>query len=202
MAPTSPTLTPESLVTLRVDEPFEYFINDRKVRVRPNVDVVMPFDHLVYLAGSPFSTGRERLAEVRHIRGQYGFFNNTEAWNNRPKLRFYDESGAEISTPYSDPDGTLAPLDGPVDPQFMAQELDRLRKRQAFLENQLGVEDASRESIAASEATVDMSPNPVRERTATDDPIQQSAKTTAPVDTPPTADAPPKMDSPSKVKVS
>lgn len=144
------------------DEPFTYRWGTRQLTLKPGTRTVLPFEHMVTIAGDPFAKVARgaRLAETKRLRFRYDLGNTVQGWENRPKLRFYDQDEQEYMTVLRDPDGETGivtpgqQLD-PSDPRQVEGAIAKLQRQLHQLQQQLNGAEAGAASEARSDAKAD-----------------------------------------------
>lgn len=144
------------------DTPFTYRWGTRQLTLQPHTRTVLPFEHMVTIAGDPFAKVARgaRLAEVKRLRFRYDLGNTVQGWENRPKLRFFDQDEQEYMTVLRDPEGETGivtpgqSLD-PSDPRQVEGAIAKLQRQLHQLQQQLNGAEAGAQAEARSDAKSD-----------------------------------------------
>lgn len=144
------------------DVPFVYRWGTRQLTLKPHTPTVLPYEHMVTIAGDPYAPVARgvRLAEEKRLRFRYDLGNTVQGWENRPKLRFEDQDGNEYMTVLKDPQGESGILgpDGqhdPTDPRQVEGAIAKLQRQINQLMQQLSGAEAGQAAEARSDAKPD-----------------------------------------------
>lgn len=144
------------------DTPFTYRWGTRQLTLQPHTRTVLPYEHMVTIAGDPFAKVARgaRLAEEKRLRFRYDLGNTVNGWENRPKLRFFDQDENEYMTVLADPSGETGIIgpDGshdPTDPAQIEGVIAKMQRQIHQLQQQLTTAEAGVAAEARSDATSD-----------------------------------------------
>lgn len=164
------TPTASSLVTVtnNSDRDFTYrYVTDR-VTLRAGMQMVIPYAHMVLIAGDPFATlhNDRRSEEVLRIKYRYGVDADPN-WQDHPdvpNLTFEDSDGNEYMTIIKDPMGAAGVMPpGELDLSSAAavqREIERLKSQMNQLMRAQNAAEAADASLARSDASEDAPPDP------------------------------------------
>lgn len=167
-------------------EPYTYRQGGRTIVLKPNVPMVVPFEHIVKFAGNPWATSERgaRQAEVRRVKGIHGI-TNEDQWERRPHIKVTNQDDEIIPTVLWDPEG----VSGIVGPNADLDTSDRgaiitAIERMKGQINQLSRKLNEAESAESADARSDARPDAPRKATAKPRPaptdIRQDSPRTVP----------------------
>lgn len=144
------------------DTPFTYRWGTRQLTLQPHTRTVLPYEHMVTIAGDPFAKVARgaRLAEEKRLRFRYDLGNTLGGWEKRPKLRFFDQDENEFMTVLVDPSGETGIVGpngqhDPTDPAQIEGVIAKMQRQIHQLMQQLSTAEAGQASEARSDATSD-----------------------------------------------
>jgi hypothetical protein len=156
------SLSPDSFITVEnlAEEPFTYTFQRRQVIVQPHLPVPIPWEHMLRIAGDPFAdeTDRRNLRSdaVERLRSFYGIYSDEAAWQSRHPLKFTDEEGNVVPTPYTHPDdGAVASTD-PADLSYLVSRMRANEQENAAMKLQIAQLEAAAAATSGSHLTADM----------------------------------------------
>lgn len=167
------------------DTPFVYRWGTRQLTLKPQSRTVLPYEHMVTIAGDPFAKVARgaRLAEEKRLRFRYDLGNTLHGWENRPKLRFFDQDDNEFMTVLVDPTGETGIVGpngqhDPTDPAQIEGVIAKLQRQVHQLMQQLSTAEAGQASEARSDARGDAPSDEARARAAQQRPAPTPATKT------------------------
>jgi hypothetical protein len=155
-------LSPDSFITIEnlAEDPFIYRFQGRQVIVAPHLPVPIPWEHMLRIAGDPFSdeTDRRNLRSdaVERLRSFYGIYSDEARWAARHPLKFTDEEGNVVPTPYTHPDdGAVASTD-PADLSYLVSRMRANEQENAALKLQVEQMQSALAATQSSQLTADI----------------------------------------------
>lgn len=99
----------ESYVTVSVEQPedFTYHYQHQRITIPAGAQTIIPFRHMVLIAGDPFAvtTNGRRDEEKIRLQHRYGCYGAVDWLDRCPKLKFTDPEGVRYMTVLDDPTG-------------------------------------------------------------------------------------------------
>lgn len=143
------------------DEDFQYRYLFKLVTLRPGASTVIPWEHMVLIAGSPYANPNngERMEEWRRLRSRYSIIDAKDWDEQRPDLTFLDGEGNKLMTVLNDHDGSTGIVDPNVgdsnDRRVLENAVEKLRAQMNQLIHRLNQKESEEASERRSDARED-----------------------------------------------